>query len=402
MNCSLRVKLALQIPLLCAGLFAGQRAALAQQSAIPLWQYSVVGPSNNINTIGQKETYKGSIVGTDPFNAHLVSTTVPIVLIPVRLTFPARPAPYPGGFPVPKVVFDPTAVSCVDNRTPVSIAQKSPVFNDTEYVINGVNVGNTQYVDAFQRASFWERVHGSDYHLLFRLETLPVIDVTVPIAQGDAAWAGCFNNHSLNLGSMRQAWFDGYVRTVLLPRLTEKGVVKPSVLPIFYLDTVTMTLDNDPAAASYSYHSGVETRNGPQFYSVVTFNADGTTPPSSSVPAPDQPLSDELVNWVNNPYSSNQSPAWGWVGDSLGCWGYYAPSWPLSIAFNYSLPLNDYSYTTTELSFFSWFYDQSPSLAAGGLYSDHGALRRPASAQGCTFADNVESVLPAAGPVHPQ
>ncbi len=393
MSCSLKMRFAFHTSILFAALSASIGTAFAQQPGIPLWQYNIVGPSNNINTIGQQQTYTGSMVGTDPFNAPVATTTIPVVLIPVRLTYPAQPAQNPWSYPTPEIVFDPTAISCVANRTPVDIAQSSPLFNNMDYVVNGVDVGNTQYVDAFQRSNFWQAIQGTEYHLLFQLQTLPVMDVTVPPDQGSAFWAGCFINNAINGGSMRMAWFDNYIQTNLLPSLTAQGIVGPNTLPIFYLDTVTMILDNPIYAdsVSYSYHSAIQTNSGTQFYAVVTFNASGTTPPSSGVPAPDQPLSDELINWVNNPYGTNQTPAWGWIGYTLGCYAAYAPPWPLTNASNYALPFNDYTYTTTEQSFFSWFYDQSPSIAAGSLYSDHGALTNPASAQGCTFADSVSS-----------
>lgn len=373
--------------LVFAGLGTSQQAAQAQQAEIPLWEYSVVGPSNSSSSIGKPETYKGRMVGTDPLGKPLKTTTVPVALIPVRLTFPARPAPYPGGFPTPKIVFDPTAVSCVDGKTPLEIAKHSPVFNDSDYVINGEKIGRTQYVDAFERANFWQDGRAAGYHLLFKLSILPMMNVAVPLNQGSAVEAGCFENNSLNMGNMRKEWFDAYVRKTLLPDLAKRGLVKPEMLPVFYLDTVTMTEDNDPEGAIYSYHYGIEIKDKMQFYSVVTFNADGTTPPSSGVPAPDEPLSDELVDWVSNPYNGNQTPAWGWVGLMLGCFSGYMPSYPLAAADYHFIDLDDHTYTVTEQTFFSWFYDRSPSMAAGKVYSDHGTLRKPASARGCTFVN---------------
>jgi hypothetical protein len=357
---------------------------------MPLWQYKVQGPSNSINTYGQTETYTGSIVGRSPFTSELGTTKIPVILVPVKLTFPSQPPAILGGPPIPAAVFDPTAVSCVANRTPVDIAERSPLFNDADYTVNDDYIGHTQYIDAFQRANFWRIVKGSAYHLLLELRTLPVVTVHVPSGKGSAFQydGGCYNGHSLSFGSVRMSWLDSYIRTTLLPSLADRGV-EPGVLPVFYLDTIGLSLDSPQYAdsLSYSYHGGLKTEKGTQFYAVATFNAGGTTPPSSGVPAPDQPLTDELVTWIGNPLSSNQTPAWGWVGETLGCYGTYAPSWPLSLFSTYESKLNGFTYTTTELAFFSWFFDQSPPMAAGGLYSDHGLLTSPASAQGCTFVD---------------
>lgn len=354
---------------------------------MPLWQYTVVGPSNDWRTLGQPKAYTGTMVGQHPLSTGLGTTTIPIVLIPVRVKFPAR-QPASSSYVIPEVVFDPTAPSCVAGRTPLDIAQSSPLFNNAEYVVNGVNLGTTQYVDAFQRANFWQILQGTPYRLLFQLTTLPVVDVTVPLDQGDAYWAGCLDGHALNGGSIRQSWFDSYLLTTLGPSLIAQGL-HPGILPVFYLDTASFKLDDPRYASSavYGYHSWVPTPSGPQFYLVATFHAGGYRPPAYGTPAPDQPLTNQLVNWVNNPFGTNESPAWGWIGEIFGCYGIYAPASPLAIASTYPFPLNGYTYTISEQVFFSWFYELSPSLAVGGLYSDRGTLTGPASAQGCTFSN---------------
>jgi hypothetical protein len=380
-------KLAVFASLAMIGLGTSRRIVLAQQVEIPLWEYSVVAPSNSPTSIGEPATYKGHIVGSNPFQGPAKTINLTVGLIPVRLTFPARPAPSPGGFPTPQIVFDPTQPSCVDGKSGLEIAKNSPVFNQSEYVVNGVKIGRTQYVDAFERANFWQDGRAADYHMLFLLKVLPRVDVTVPLSEGSAFEGGCFENNSLNLGNMRQSWFDDYVRKTLLPDLVARGLVNAEMLPVLYLDTVTMTPDNDPEGAVYNYHYGMESKDKMQFYSVVTFNADGTTPPSSGEPAPDEPLADELVNWVSNPYNSNQTPAWGWVGFAPGCYSGYFPSYPLAGAGYHFIDLNGHTYTMTEQVFFSWFFDQAHSAAAGKVYSDHGTLEKPASAQGCTFVN---------------
>ena len=87
-----------------------EQTVFAQQSDIPLWEYSIVGPSNSASSIGKAETYKGLAVGTSPLTGPMKATTLPAALIPVRLAFPALPASRSEKFPTLKVVFDPTAV----------------------------------------------------------------------------------------------------------------------------------------------------------------------------------------------------------------------------------------------------------------------------------------------------
>ena len=361
-------------------------SAFAQQTQMPLWKYNISGPSNSLNTYGQTVNYTGTMVGQSPFDPVPGTTNIPVALVPLKLVFPPVPAK-PWSFPLPGVTFDPTTTSCVAGRTPVDLAASSPLFNNLDYTINGVYVGRTQYVDAFQRANFWSKVANTNYHLLFALRVVPTVTVNIPSNQGSAYRAGCFGGSSTSGGSVNQDWLDAYIQSTLLPLLTRQGVIGPGMLPIFYLDTVGLRITSgvNTGLTSYSFHSSVVTPAGRQFYLVVTFNASGATPPIYGTPAPDTPLSDELVTWVSNPFSTNQSPAWGWVGNNLACRNLYAPTWPLQLWRTVGVPLNGFMYTETEQTFFSWFYDQAPSMAAGGVYSDHGSIT--ALSHVCPFAN---------------
>jgi hypothetical protein len=64
-----------------------KQTVFAQQSEIPLWEYSIVGPSNNASSIGKAETYKGFAVGTSPLTEPMKTTTLPVAL---RTNQPAR------------------------------------------------------------------------------------------------------------------------------------------------------------------------------------------------------------------------------------------------------------------------------------------------------------------------
>jgi hypothetical protein len=115
------------------------------------------------------------MVGRNPFyHGHRI-TTIPTFLIPVRLTFSDS------------TVFDPTAPdSCAGGASVDSVILSSPIFQDSGFVMNGVDVGSTQYLDAFQRANFWTEVSGTPYHTVFSSAptVLPAVDVTVPAANG--------------------------------------------------------------------------------------------------------------------------------------------------------------------------------------------------------------------------
>src|SRR6476661_1660696 len=114
------------------------KAASASQM-IPLFEYSVTSSRDG-------NSYQGVMVGGDP-NTSTTTTTVPTELVPIILNI--------GG-----VVFDPTApdVHCLGRRVPDTVIKQSPMFSSHSFVMGGTNVGTTQYIDAFQRANFWDAV----------------------------------------------------------------------------------------------------------------------------------------------------------------------------------------------------------------------------------------------------
>ena len=74
------------------------------------------------------------------------------------------------------VTYDPTVVEpCVTpgSHTSVEVITDSPMFTNNNWIMNSVNVGNTQYIDAFQRAQFWSKVGGSNYHSMLQPTVLP-------------------------------------------------------------------------------------------------------------------------------------------------------------------------------------------------------------------------------------
>ena len=84
---------------------------------------------------------------------------------------------------------DPTKAdnSCLTtpNNRPVPLMRQSPIFTPTNFSFAGRNVGNTQYIDAFQRAQFWKVIDRSTYHMtLSPITTLAPVVVHVPPASG--------------------------------------------------------------------------------------------------------------------------------------------------------------------------------------------------------------------------
>ncbi|SPE34868.1 exported hypothetical protein [Candidatus Sulfopaludibacter sp. SbA3] len=126
---------------------------------LPLWNFSVTAAVD----LGGG-TFTGTMVGRSPLSRGKTTTTIPTQIIPLVITITDGSG---------TVVYDPTLPdACNANRTTVSVIANSPIFTNNTWIMNGVNVGDTQYLDAFQRAEFWSLVGGSPYHLILQESTL--------------------------------------------------------------------------------------------------------------------------------------------------------------------------------------------------------------------------------------
>lgn len=338
---------------------AAVRTQATSGQTIPLWSYSTVAQDG--------KTYTGEMVGRSPFaHGHRV-TTIPTFIVPVILTFADSGD-----------VFDPTAYDgCApDNESVISLIQNSPLFGTPDFVLNGVDVGVAQYLDAFQRASFWAKVGGTPYHTTFSTTptVLPAIQVTVPTNEGSTQsyqdYGGCQDN-----GKMDYDWWNNEVQSVIMPQLASKGV-GPANFPQFIFDSVSeYTNGNVADCCVLGWHDSYMNSGLFQTYSVNEYDTSGAFNGSTST------MSHEIAEWMDDPNGVNAVPNWGHEGQQSSCQNNLEVGDPLSP--HYSTPTNPIlvtnnntgvQYTLQELAFYSWFLDNSPSLGAGGKYSDNGTF----------------------------
>jgi hypothetical protein len=76
---------------------------------------------------------------------------------------------------------------------------------------------------------------------------------------------------------------------------------------------------------------------------------------------------------MDDPLTTNPTPAWGNIGQVIGCQSNLEVGDPLT-GTTYPVRLNAFTYHPQELAFFSWFYDQHPSIGLPGWYSDQGTF----------------------------
>ena len=242
-------------------------------------------------------------------------------------------------------------------------------YND--FKINGVDVGVTQYSDAFQRANFWKDVSamGGTYHNKLKYKFLPAMTLTPDNTQSVIySTSGCTSVY----GGVDVNWLDLGLKLFIIPSLASKGV-GPTNLVTFMLYNTTMYNSSPSNCCIGGYHgafgSPVQTYSPFQYDSAGFF---GTSSEDTAI------MSHEINEWQDDPLGNNPTPAWGHVGQVSGCQTNLEVGDPLTGKDVPAVPGIGIDYHLQELAFYSWFYG-SPSLGAGGKYSDNGTFK---SAQG--------------------
>ena len=346
----------------------GAFVAPVSGTTIPLWNYSIKSPLDN-------NTYSGTMVGRSPFFHGARTTNVPTIIVPLKIVFS-------GG-----ATFDPTATdsTCSPSGTPLSLTQHSPLFTPLDITMGGVDMGVTQYIDAFQRANFFTEVSptGSRYHTaLSPVTTLSAVTVNVPAADGSVFSTTSFGGCGGTIGVMNINWFDPEVTGTIIPSLAASGV-GPSNFAFFVLKNVVMT-SGTPSFPSncciLGYHSAFAAAGSPvQTYSPADYDTSGIFSGVSTVTA----MSHEIGEWMDDPIPTNiaSTPAWGHIGQVGGCQTNLEVGDPLSgTEFPPLLASNGVTYHMQELAFFSWFYRQVPSIGVSGFYSDNDTFSSDAGA----------------------
>jgi len=225
-------------------------------------------------------TYSYQMVGTAP--STNTSTTVPVYIIPIKVVITARSGS--------KTTFDPSHVLS-NGKTVIQNTVASPIFDSTTtYVQGGVNVGTTQYIDAFQRANFWGIVSGnSNYHLLLGVPTVLAEQTLSPSTRlGKTGRPFGFTAGEVDIN-----WFDSQVNNLM----TTLGI-QANTLPIFLTYDVYLT---QGGCCIGGYHSAT----GTQTYMHATY-VDVVGQFSQNVSA----LSHEVGEWADDPLlnGGNNSP----------------------------------------------------------------------------------------------
>ena len=233
------------------------------------------------------------MVGSDP-NKTNVTTTIPVMIIPIKMVFANSG----------NKTFDPMTVKLPNGQTLLQNVLASPLFtNSVKWVQGGVNVGQTQYIDAFQRANFWDAVSSKNpnYHVLLGKPTLlPEQTITVTGTNGGVITNPFGKNPA---GWMYVNDFDTAVQGFIAKLIQ----INPGVLPLFITSDTYLT--EDPAGVACcigGYHSALgappvgQTPTTAQTYAYTTYE-DEVGSFSEDISA----MSHEIGEWMDDPFIDN-------------------------------------------------------------------------------------------------
>lgn len=315
-------------------------ATAASQSPLPNWSDSFTY---------QGLTYKYTMVGTDP-KLGSKTTIIPTVIIPLRFVFPDGQ------------VFD-AGTDLIDGQTAVQGIINSPIFKNYNFVLGGKSVGNTQYADAFQRANFWDSVSGKarDYHVLLGQPTvLPTQTIVVP--DGLGSYDFDFST-GLPLPNVDRDFLSSQTVSILTA-----AHVNASQLPIMVWGSV------DAGRAS-GYHGAQAINNQLQTFIGVSYHSQATL---NGVVPDTYPLSHEVIEWLDDPFTNNFTPGWNnaFISDNQRCDSYIARDLletadPIEVLAEGVVPLNggQFTYHVTEGMFIDFYTRARRSRSVNGQYS---------------------------------
>jgi hypothetical protein len=311
---------------------------------VPIW-------TNTFSFGGQTFTYH--MVGTDPA-AGSATSNIPMVIVPIKFVFSDG------------TVLTPTQTVCGDVKNTKFRFKNSPLLKNAPFAPGGTNVGTTQYIDAYQRANFWNFVStvSPDYHVRFSpISFKPVQTINVG-ANGSTQAGPC-----ARIGKVDINFFDNIAMN-LLTTLN----IPANTLPLF-LDYNTFWTAG--GCCILGYHS---TNNaGTQAYAVGAYSDPGifNAPGIRDIHA----LSHELGEWMDDPLipGVNFVPPWGHVGQVSGCQNNLENGDPVTgnaftVTTGGTFP---FTYHPEDLVFFPWFARISPSTSVNGWYTFLNAFSAP-------------------------
>jgi len=233
---------------------------------------------------GKTITY--TMVGTDPATSN-TTTIIPLVIIPLRLVYGAANG---------NMTFDPNKTKVANGKSVTNNIIVSPLLKPrVRFVQGGVNLGKTQYIDAYQRGNFWSSVKANNqYHVLLSSPTV-LKEQTLKVSPA----AGLVMTNpfgSQPIGTYEVDLFDQQIQNIISANPT---TITPDVLPLFISENVFLT-EGFAVCCIGGYHSAISSQPSGQSYGYSTYE---TEPGSFAQDV--SALSHEIGEWMDDPFVDN-------------------------------------------------------------------------------------------------
>ncbi len=338
-------------------------------TTIPYWTTYITSPLDH-------QTYTVSMAGSSPYDAVPHNTNITYVPTVIRIHI--------GGF-----TLDPTKRSNCDVQSPAQRFFNSPLFKPATFVSNGVNVsqvpGGTQLISAFQRANFWNAVHGTQYGVtLVPSRLTPIVADWYPSDPQDYVVGlpdDCGGMTPVAVVNINE--FDSELKAI------GQAYATPSQIPVTLADDVAIYVGNNTNnCCVLGYHNAYQVAGGVQVYATGAYF--DTTHAFGPHFADTTIWSHELAELTDDPFvqsiptipggtSNDVTPAWGHTGQVYGCQNNLEAGDPLTPDQEGNFPnfgvtgLGGFVYHYQDLPFHDWFY-RTASTSTGGSGSFRGLL----------------------------
>ena len=266
-----------------------------------------------------------TMVGTDPSKTN-VTTTTTVWIIPVKFVFDKNHG---------NMTFDPNKHKVSNGKTVTANTVASPLFQSGVDFKNGsIDLGNTQYIDAFQRGTWWGKnvKKNTKYHVLMKAVVKP--EQTINCTDSNCTVG---NEFGVTVGLADINYYDNLVQGFM-----SKLKATPDVLPFFIFYDTYLT---SGGCCIGGYHSANGGQPAGQTYSNAAY-VDKVGAFSQDVSA----MSHELGEWMDDPFVDNhvncQDNSILEVGDPLERMSNYG-------AFPYKL--NGFTYNLQSLVYIGYF-----------------------------------------------
>ncbi|MBV9571610.1 MAG: hypothetical protein JO056_10265 [Alphaproteobacteria bacterium] len=234
---------------------------------------------------GMNITY--TMVGTDPATTN-TKTTIPVVIVPLKLVF---------GKANGDMTFDPGKTRSANGKTVLKDLIASPLFkSNIRFVQGGVDLGKTQYIDAYQRGNFWNAnvKDNPNYHVLLGNPTvLPTQTLKVSPAAG-LVMTNPFGTEPV--GTYEVDLFDKQIVKIIK---ANPDTITPDVFPLFVSSNVFLT-EGFAVCCIGGYHSSIGSQPAGQTYGYATYETEAGSF-SQDVSA----FSHEVGEWMDDPFVDN-------------------------------------------------------------------------------------------------